>query len=238
MTTDLSPGREALRNADVAISAVVRPGEQHRRNHDVIDISNIDVFLGLDAGKGEHHATALTATGKKVLDKRLPNSEPKLREAFAKLQTKHGNVLVIVDQPASIGALPLALARTMGCEVGYLPGLTMRRIADLYPGEAKTDARKRVRHCRRGPVDATYSRSIELNDERVAELEMLVGFDDDLVSQANRLSNRLRGLFTQVHPHLEQVLGRGCSTRPPSSFWSDSALRPTSVRPDAAGSPT
>ena len=26
-------------------------------------------------------------------------------------------------------------------EVGYLPGLSMRRIADLYPGEAKTDAR-------------------------------------------------------------------------------------------------
>jgi hypothetical protein len=25
--------------------------------------------------------------------------------------------------------------------VAYLPGLTMRRIADLYPGEAKTDAR-------------------------------------------------------------------------------------------------
>lgn len=50
-------------------------------------------------------------------------------------------------------------------------------------------------------------RSIELDDERVAELEMLVGFDDDLVSEANRLSNRLRGLFTQVHPHLERVLG-------------------------------
>ncbi|MEU3349846.1 hypothetical protein ABZ723_33640 [Streptomyces sp. NPDC006700] len=28
----------------------------------------------------------------------------------------------------------------MGCPVAHLPGLTMRRIADLYPGEAKTDA--------------------------------------------------------------------------------------------------
>jgi hypothetical protein len=46
---------------DVAISAVARPGEQHRRNHDVIDTSDIDVYLGLDVGKGEHHATALTA---------------------------------------------------------------------------------------------------------------------------------------------------------------------------------
>lgn len=108
----------------------------------MIDISDIDVFLGLDVGKGEHHATALTAAGKKVLDKRLPDSEPKLCEVFAKLQAKHGSVLVIVDQPASIGALPLAVARTMGCQVGYMPGLTMRRIADLYPGEAKTQCRE------------------------------------------------------------------------------------------------
>lgn len=29
----------------------------------------------------------------------------------------------------------------MGCPVVYLPGLTMRRIADLYSGEAKTEAK-------------------------------------------------------------------------------------------------
>ncbi|RAJ70739.1 transposase [Streptomyces sp. PsTaAH-137] len=107
----------------------------------MIDISGINVFLGLDVGKGEHHATAVTPAGKAAFDRRLPNSEPKLREVFAKLQAKHGTVLVIVDQPASIGALPLAVARAVGCQVAYLPGLTMRRIADLYPGEAKTDAR-------------------------------------------------------------------------------------------------
>ncbi|MDX2565514.1 IS110 family transposase, partial [Streptomyces sp. TX20-6-3] len=101
----------------------------------------IDVYLGLDVGKGEHHATAVNQAGKKVFDKPLPNSEPKLREPFEKLQAKHGTVLVVVDQPASIGALPLAVARDAGCQVAYLPGLTMRRIADLHPGEAKTDAR-------------------------------------------------------------------------------------------------
>lgn len=106
----------------------------------MIDTGDIDVFLALDVGKGEHHATAVTPAGKKAFDKRLPHTEPKLRELFAKLQAKHGTVLVVVDQPASIGALPLAVARDMGCPVAYLPGLTMRRIADLYPGEAKTDA--------------------------------------------------------------------------------------------------
>ena len=173
----------------------------------MIDIGDVDVFLGLDVGKGEHHATALTPAGKKVLDKRMPNSEPKLREVFAKLATKHGTVLVVVDQPASIGALPLAVARDMGCEVAYLPGLTMRRIADLYPGEAKTDARDAF-----VIADAARSmphtlRAIEPADEAIAELEMIVGFDDDLAGEATRVSNRLRGLLTQIHPHLERVLG-------------------------------
>ncbi|MET7646070.1 IS110 family transposase, partial [Streptomyces sp. NPDC005426] len=40
----------------------------------MIDIGNIDVFLGLDVGKGEHHATAVTPAGKKAFDKRLPNT--------------------------------------------------------------------------------------------------------------------------------------------------------------------
>ncbi|GAA4378688.1 hypothetical protein GCM10023088_39920 [Actinomadura verrucosospora] len=58
--------------------------------------------------------------GKKAFDKRLPNTEPRLRELFAKLQAKHGTVLVVVDQPASIGAQPLALAVDMGRTVAYL----------------------------------------------------------------------------------------------------------------------
>ncbi|MET9324719.1 transposase, partial [Streptomyces sp. NPDC003038] len=42
--------------------------------------TDIGVYLGLDVGKGEHHATAVSPAGKKVFDKPLPNSEPKLRE--------------------------------------------------------------------------------------------------------------------------------------------------------------
>lgn len=36
---------------------------------------------------------------------------------------------------------------------------------------------------------------------------MFVGCDDDLAAEATRLANRLRGLFTQIHPHLKRVLG-------------------------------
>lgn len=173
----------------------------------MIDTGDVDVFLGLDVGKGEDHGTALSRTGKRVFDKRLPNSEPKMRAVLDKLTAKHGTVLVVVDQPASIGALPLAVARDAGCRVAYLPGLTMRRIADLYPGEAKTDARDAFVIADAARTMPHTLRGIEPTDETIAELEMIVGFDDDLASEATRIANRLRGLLTQIHPHLERVLG-------------------------------
>ncbi|SJM02539.1 ISSfl2 ORF [Shigella sonnei] len=79
-------------------------------------------------------------SGKRLFDKALPNDENKLRSLISDLK-QHGQILLVVDQPATIGALPVAVARSEGVLVGYLPGLAMRRIADLHAGEAKTDAR-------------------------------------------------------------------------------------------------
>lgn len=101
--------------------------------------SGFGVFLGLDVGKSEHHAVGLDSAGKRLHDGPLPNNEPKLRALFDNLAA-YGPLLVVVDQPATIGALPVAVARACGHQVAYLPGLAMRRIADLYPGRAKTDA--------------------------------------------------------------------------------------------------
>lgn len=107
------------------------------------------VFLGLDVGKGDHHTVGLAPDGKRLHDAPLPNTEVRLRQLFDKL-ARHGRVVVVVvvDQPASIGALPVAVARACGHQVAYLPGLAMRRIADLHPGSAKT-----------APVTPTLSRT-------------------------------------------------------------------------------
>src|SRR5690606_27775978 len=101
---------------------------------------SIEVFIGIDVGKSAHHAVALDRSGRRLLDRRLPNDEAKLRALIDGLR-EHGKALLVVDQPASIGALPVAVARDAGVLVAYLPGLAMRRIADLHAGEAKTDAR-------------------------------------------------------------------------------------------------
>ena len=171
------------------------------------DHDTVDVFIGIDVGKTDHHAVAIDRTGKKLLDKPLPQDEAKLRALISKV-TGHGRVLVVVDQPATIGALPLAVAQDMGVMVGYLPGLAMRRIADLHPGEAKTDARDAAIIADAARTMPHTLRSIVLADEQAAQLSMLCGFDDDLAKQATATSNRIRGLLTQIHPALERTIGK------------------------------
>lgn len=106
------------------------------------NLESVDIFIGLDVGKGEHYAVALDRAGRKIFDKELPHA--RLREILGSLNN-HGSILLVVDQPATIGALPVAVARAAGVTVGYLPGLAMRRIADLHW------ARRRLMPKRPGP---------------------------------------------------------------------------------------
>ena len=92
---------------------------------DIEQHDSVQVFVGVDVGKGAHHAVALDRKGKRLLDSALPNDEAKLRALIGKLK-EHGQVLLVVDQPATVGALPVAVARDEGVLVAYLPGLAMR----------------------------------------------------------------------------------------------------------------
>ena len=112
-----------------------------------------------------------------------------------------------MDQPKTIGALVIAVAQDLGIDVAYLPGLTMRRVADLHPGQAKTDARDAFIIAETARTMAHTLRGITVTEENIAELSMLCGFDDDLAAQITQARNRLRGFLTQIHPALERVLG-------------------------------
>lgn len=173
---------------------------------DKIPTTGYAVFCGLDVGKSEHHACALDPAGRRLHDRPLPNDETALTEMFTRL-TEHGPVLAIVDQPASIGALSIAVARSLGIEVAYLPGLAMRRIADLHPGEGKTDARDAYVIADAARTMPHTLRRVGTDDETLAELTVLAGYDDDLAAQCTRLTNRLRDALLHVHPALERLLG-------------------------------
>ncbi|WP_324651329.1 IS110 family transposase [Georgenia sp. H159] len=168
--------------------------------------SDYAVFVGLDVGKEEHHACALDPGGARLHDKVLPQSETQIRRVLTGLATR-GPVLVVVDQPASIGALAVTVARDVGIDVAYLPGLAMRRIADLHPGNAKTDARDAYVIAEAARSMPHALRRVDAGDEALADLEVIVGYDDDLAGEVTRVSNRIRGLLTQIHPALERVLG-------------------------------
>jgi hypothetical protein len=159
--------------------------------------SNYAVNCGIDVGEGEHHAVGLTAAGKKIYDKALPNDEAKLWAVFDRLAS-HGSLLVVVDQPSAIGALPVTVARVGGHDVGYLPGLAMRRIA---------------------------------------ELEVLLGFDDDLACEATRVSNRIRGMLTPSTPPSSGSSDPASPIRRCSRSSPAAAGQPESGRPASASSP-
>ena len=83
----------------------------------------------------------------------------------------------------------------------------MRRIADLTPGSAKTDAKDAAVIAGAARTMPHTLRAVSASDEEAAALSMLTGFDLDLARQVNQTANRIRGLYTQIHPALEAVLG-------------------------------
>lgn len=165
------------------------------------------VFCGLDVGKDGHHAVALDSSGRRLLDRVVPNDEQALRVLLGELQAR-GPALVVVDQVAAIGALPVAVARAMHISIGYLPGLAMRRLADLHPGEGKTDARDAFIIADAARTLPHTLRRVDGDDELLAELTVLAGYDSDLAAEVTRLTNRLHDALTHVHPALERLLGR------------------------------
>ena len=168
---------------------------------------DIDVWIGLDIGKAEHFADVLDAAGSPLFSAAVANDEADL-EALLDRAASFGAPALVVDQPGSLASLVLAVAARRDVPVAYVPGLVMRRAADLYSGEAKTDRRDAfvladTGRTRRRQVHWLDAR----DDELLAQLRVLNGYDADLAADATRLSNRLRDALTGVSPVLERVLG-------------------------------
>lgn len=69
--------------------------------------------------------------------------------------------------------------------VAYVPGLVMRRAAQLYPGSAKTDPRDSFVFAETARTHRRRVHWLAASDELLAELRVLVGFDADLAVDLN-----------------------------------------------------
>ena len=167
----------------------------------------VNVWVGLDVGKEEHFAEVLDDAGERLFARSVVNDQLAL-EGLLDRASEHGVVGLVIDQPGSIAQLAMAVARDRSVPVAYVPGLVMRRAADLYPGEAKTDRRDAYVIADTG---RTRRRQVHWldggSDELLERLRVLNGFDIDLAADQTRLANRLRDALTSISPNLERALG-------------------------------
>jgi transposase len=167
----------------------------------------VDVWVGVDVGKEEHYAEVLDNDGERIFARSVVNDQAAL-EALLDRASTHGTAGLVIDQPGSIAQLVLAVARGREVPVAYVPGLVMRRAADLYPGEAKTDKRDAYIIADTGRTRRKQVHWLDVgSDELLDRLRVLNGFDIDLAADQTRLANRCRDALTSVSPALERALG-------------------------------
>ena len=133
-----------------------------------------EIFCGLDVGKATHHATGLDGDGNRLVDREIANDETALRRVFTEL-TEQGTVLVVVDQPSSIGALPIAVARAMGIEDESLADLSVLVGHDDDLAEQATAVSNRIRGLLL-QIHPAFERVLGENAAHKAVLAVLVKF--------------------------------------------------------------
>lgn len=156
------------------------------------------VFIGLDVGKASHYARAMTADGQRLFAEAVPQAEAALR-AMLHHATTHGTPILILDQSASMGLLPCAVAHDLGIAVHYLPGSTFRHVANSFPGGTKTDRRDAESIALAGRTMPHAIRPLTAPARDIADIRALDGYLD-----ITRDKNRLRGTLLQLHAPLGQ----------------------------------
>lgn len=162
-------------------------------------------WVGIDAGKAFHHATAVDHEGTVLWSRQVPNGQAAIEQLIARAADTAGEVRWAVDLTSAGAALLLALLITTGQQVVYVPGSMVNRMSSAFAGEGKTDARdaKVIAETARLRRDLS---EITTPDELVVELSLLVGHRADLMTDWVRGVNRLRELLTRVFPALERAL--------------------------------
>ncbi|OKI16322.1 transposase [Streptomyces sp. CB03911] len=165
-----------------------------------------ELWAGTDAGKAEHHCTAINADGKTVLSRRVPNNKTELLELLSDvLELADGDpVTWAVDLNAGGAALWIALLASHGQKLLYIPGRTVHHASAVYRGSGKTDAKDAF-------VIADTARMrrdlqpLEQTGEIAVDLRILTARRIDLSADRTRAINRLRAQMLEYSPALERA---------------------------------
>lgn len=98
-------------------------------------MDEIRAWIGLDVGKGDHHATVIDPTGAVLFDRGVGNDE----QAIERLLDRAGqDAALVIDQPGSIGALAVAVARGAACRSPTCPGWLCAELLSSTPARPRT----------------------------------------------------------------------------------------------------
>jgi transposase len=164
-----------------------------------------NAWVGVDAGKEFHWAHVLDASGRELLSRRVENDEADIARLIDEALSLAEEIVWAADQPGGGAALLLALLWERNQRVLYVPGLTVDRARDAYRGESKTDARDA-----RVIADQARMRpglgELKPGEEEIAELQLLLAWRRDLVTDQTRSVTRLREALLSLFPALERAL--------------------------------
>lgn len=164
------------------------------------------LWAGTDAGKAEHHCTAIDTDGRTLLSRRVPNNETDLLELLGDVLELAGGdpVTWAVDLNAGGAALWIALLVSHGQKLLYIPGRTVHHASAAYRGSGKTDAKDAF-------VIADTARMcgdlqpLQPSDEIAVDLRILTARRIDLSADRTRAINRLRAQMLEYFPAVERA---------------------------------
>jgi hypothetical protein len=117
-------------------------------------------WIGIDAGKGHHHAVLIDRDGQPLLSRRVINDQPDLVALIDTVQDRVFNPVWAIDLAGGSASLVIALLLQRGQRVVYLPGIAVNRATPLATrGEGKNRRQGRRHHRRSGPDAARSART-------------------------------------------------------------------------------
>jgi len=162
------------------------------------------VWVGIDVGKGFHHACAVDAAGKIVFSRKVANGQAAIEQLITRTTGKAAEVVWAVDMTSGAAGLLITLLLATGQPVVSVPGRLVNRMAGAFAGEGKTDAKdaRTIAETARMRGDLA---PITSPDAVVTDLQVLTARREDLMADWVRGVNRVRELLASIFPALERA---------------------------------
>jgi hypothetical protein len=156
-------------------------------------------WVGIDAGKGNHHVVLIDANGCPLLSRRVVNDELELAALIDVIRDRVTELTWAIDLADGAAALMIALLLHRDQPVFHIPGIAVNRASAGYRGEGKTDAKDAAIIADQARMRRDL-RQLQLLDDDIVRLRLLTAYRADLAADRTRGINRLRGLLCRNPP--------------------------------------